>query len=62
VLLAYRAGEPVFLYGLAKNERDNIAPAQPAEWQARANDILAAGHHAIERLIADDQLREVYCD
>jgi hypothetical protein len=63
VLLAFRAGErAVFLYGFAKSERDNINAAQLADWQARAQDILAAGQEAIERLIADDELRELYCD
>jgi len=63
VLIAYRAGErAVFLYGFAKSQRDNISAPQLAEWQARAHDVLAAEHDAIERLIADDELREVYCD
>lgn len=63
VLIAHRAGErAVFLYGFAKSERDNINPRDLADWQARAQDVLAAALDAIERLIADDELREVYCD
>lgn len=63
VLIAYRAGErAVFLYGFAKSERDNISPAQLAEWQGRARDVLGTTSDGIERLIADDELREVYCD
>ncbi len=57
-----RASAPVFLYGFAKSERDNISPQQLSEWQGRAHDILGASHDAIERLVADDELREVYCD
>ena len=63
VLVAYRAGErAVFLYGFAKSERDNISSAQLGEWQGRARDVLGATPDSIERLIADDELREVYCD
>jgi len=63
ILIAYRAGDrAVFLYGFAKSERDNVNPSQLAEWQSRARDVLAASQEAIERLIADDELREVYCD
>ena len=63
VLIAFRSGErAVFLYGFAKNERDNISPRQLADWQGRSQDVLAASPDAIERLIADDELREVYCE
>jgi hypothetical protein len=63
VLIAYRAGErAVFLYGFAKSERDNINARQLADWQARAQDVLAATDDLIEQNIADDHLREVYCD
>ena len=63
VLIAYRAGErAVFLYGFAKSERDNISAVQLAEWQGRARDVLGTTQDGIERLIADDELREVYCD
>jgi hypothetical protein len=63
VLVAYRAGErAVFLYGFAKSERDNVSPQQLSEWQGRAHDVLTASHDAIERLVVDDELREVYCD
>ncbi len=63
VLIAYRADErAVFLYGFAKSERDNISAAQLAEWQGRARDVLGTAADGIERLIADDELREVYCD
>jgi hypothetical protein len=62
VLIAYRRGvRGVCLYGFAKRERDNIRPDQLADWQARAQDILAAGDDAIDRNIAGDNLREVDC-
>jgi hypothetical protein len=63
VLIAYRAGErAIFLYGFAKSERDNINARQLADWQARAQDVLAASDDLIEQNVADDHLREVYCD
>ncbi len=63
VLIAYRAGaRAVFLYGFAKSERDNISPRDLADWQARAQDVLRTDDELIERNVADDHLREVYCD
>jgi hypothetical protein len=63
VLVAYRGGErAVFLYGFAKNERDNIGASDLADWQARAQEVLKADDELIERNVADDVLREVYCD
>jgi hypothetical protein len=62
VLVAYRAGErAVFLYGFAKSERDNINPRELADWQKRAREALSASDELIEKNIADDILREVYC-
>jgi hypothetical protein len=63
VLIAYRASQrAVFLYGFAKNERDNIGPRDLADWQSRAQEVLTADDELIERNVADDLLREVYCD
>lgn len=63
VLVAYRAGErAVFLYGFAKSERDNISARDLADWQARAQEVLRADDELIERNVADDHLREVYCE
>jgi hypothetical protein len=63
VLIAHRAGDRgVFLYGFAKSERDNLNPRDLADWQARAQDVLAASNDLIESNVADDSLREVYCD
>ncbi len=62
VLIAYRRGaRAVFLYGFAKNERDNIRPDQLAAWQLRAQEVLAASNDAIERNVSDAHLREVHC-
>lgn len=63
VLIAYRTGErAVFLYGFAKNERDNIDAADLADLKRRTADLLAADEDTIEAAIADDQLKEVHCD
>ena len=63
VLIAYRRGaRAVFLYGFAKNERDNIRPDQLAAWQARAHEVLSAGDDLIERNVAEDRLRKVHCE
>ena len=62
VLMGHRPGErAVFLYGFAKSERDNVRHDQLAAWQARAQEVLSATEVLIERNIADDLLREVYC-
>ena len=63
VLIAYRReAKAVFLYGFAKSERGNVNPRDLADWQSRAQDVLAAGNDLIESNVADDILREVYCD
>jgi hypothetical protein len=62
-LLAYRKGErSVFLYGFAKNERDNIDEAELRLWRARARAFLELSEDALEARIADDDVMEVYDD
>jgi hypothetical protein len=62
-LIALRAKKrAVFLYGFAKNERESIAPDQLAELKLYASAWLGFDDEAIERAIADDDLREVFCD
>jgi hypothetical protein len=62
-LTAWRAkARAVFLYGFAKSERDNLAPDQLAELKLYAGAWLAFDDEAIERAIADDDLREMFCD
>jgi len=63
VLLAFRSEDrAVFLYGFAKSERENIAPDQLVELKLYAERWLAFDDEQIERAIADDELREVFCD
>lgn len=57
MLLVYRAGaRAVFLYGFAKNERDNIGPAELATLRDLGAAWLAADQAQIMRA-----LREIPC-
>ena len=59
-IIAYRAGKrAVFLFGFAKNAKDNIATNDLAHWRLIGADLLAATEKAIEQAIADDELMEV---
>jgi hypothetical protein len=60
-ILAYRSGErAVFLYGFAKNQRDNIEADELEDWREIGSSLLRAGMEAIERAVADDEVMEVY--
>jgi hypothetical protein len=50
----------VFLYGFAKNQRDNIGADELEDWREIGSSLLGATMEAIERAIADDELMEVY--
>ena len=59
-IIAYQSGKrAVFLFGFAKNAKDNIAPDDLAHWRLIGADLLAAPEKAIEQAIADDELMEV---
>jgi hypothetical protein len=60
MLVAYRAQRRVvFLYGFAKNEKDNIEPDELASLQQIAASWLAADQNRIEAAIAAKELQEV---
>ena len=60
VLVAFRIGDrAVFLYGFAKNERDNIDPDELEELREVAKDWLRADEERIDRALADGTLQEV---
>ena len=59
-IIAYQSGKrAVFLFGFAKNAKDNIAPDDLAHWRLIGADLLGAPEKAIEQAIADDELMEV---
>jgi hypothetical protein len=63
VIAAYRAGaRAVFLYGFAKNEKDNIATDELAALRQIADDLLHADDDELERMVADDRLTELSSD
>ena len=62
-IIAYRAGQrAVFLYGFAKNARDNIASDDLAHWRLIGADLLKASDAALEVAIKDEELTELKDD
>ena len=60
VMIAYRAGaRAVFLYGFAKNEKDNIAEDELNALRQIAVDLLTASNEDLERMINDSRLTEL---
>ncbi len=59
-LIAYRSGDrAVFLFGFAKNHRDNVGPDQLAQLKAAADDVLALTATQISARLADKTLTEI---
>ena len=52
----------VFLFGFAKNDRDNVSEDELAELRVTARSWLAAGKALIERALEDGALIEVEYD
>jgi hypothetical protein len=60
MLIAYRAGDrAVFLYGFAKNERENIAPDELLTLREIGAAWLEAAPRRIDRALAEKTLEEV---
>jgi hypothetical protein len=60
VIVAYRAlGRAVFLFGFAKNERENISPDELVFLRELAENWLAAGAARIRREIEAGNLQEI---
>lgn len=60
VLVAFRLRDrAVFLYGFAKNERDNIDPDELADLRELAESWLTASVEQIGRSLVDGSLQEV---
>lgn len=63
VLIAYRQHDrSVYLYGFAKNERDNVADDELASWKEIATAWLDTNDQKIKRSLADGSLQEVEYD
>ena len=59
-IIAYRAGlRAVFLYGFAKNERENLDGHELARWKAVGRVVLEGDDNRIAAAIADGELTEV---
>jgi hypothetical protein len=63
VIILYRTGNRAFfVYGFAKNERDNIRKDELAALKKLASELLAYDDEAIKRALASGTLVEVKCD
>jgi hypothetical protein len=59
-IVAYRAKQrAVFLYGFAKNERENIEPNELLTFRSIAADLLAADSARIAEAIENGVLQEI---
>jgi hypothetical protein len=59
-IVAYSARRrAVFLFGFAKNQRDNLTPVQLADLKMVGRDLLALTEHQINEAVAEGQLQEV---
>lgn len=63
MILVYRAQDrAIFVYGFAKNERENIEPDELEDLRSIAADLLAADVLAITVMVANGELQEVSDD
>jgi hypothetical protein len=59
-IIAYSAGRrAVFLFGFAKNQRDNLTSVQLADLKMVGHDLLALTEHQINEAVAAGRLQEV---
>lgn len=62
-IIAYSAGRrAVFLFGFAKNERDNLTAVELADLKMVGRDLLALTEPQIKKAVAAGQLQEVRYD
>ena len=62
--LSYSAGESerFFVYGFAKNERDNIDASDERDFKRLAKVLLTVSDNELEALVDDGKYVEVVCD
>ena len=59
-LIAYQSGRrSVFLYGFAKNERDNISPKRLAELKTLAKRLVSLTDTEVQNLVNAYEIREL---
>jgi hypothetical protein len=58
-IVAYSRGSPIFLYGFAKSERENLNDDELSYWQRVGRAYLALAGDAMDAAIAGDELIEV---
>jgi hypothetical protein len=62
-IIAYRAGaRAVFLFGFAKNERENISSAQQDYLKSYASDILSCSEKVLDAEVSKGNLQEAAYD
>ena len=62
-IIAYSAGRrAAFLFGFAKNQRDNLTTVQLADLKMAGRDLLALTEHEINEAVAAGQLQEIRYD
>lgn len=59
IVVYRRRDRAVFVYGFAKNERDNIEPDELEDLRVIAADLLAGNDAELARMIAADELQEI---
>jgi len=63
MVLAFRAAErSVFLYGFAKNERENIGDRELADLKKLASKYLSLSGAQVEAALSEAELKELSCD
>jgi hypothetical protein len=61
--MAFRVGSStVFVYGFAKNERDNIGPDELNFWRKVAGAFVMMDDAALRALVAEQEIVEVVDD
>lgn len=59
-ILAFKNGEKAFfIYGFAKNDRDNIDPKEQRIYRQLAKDLLNMDENTIKKMIKNGKLFEV---
>ena len=62
-IVAHRKGKRLFfLYGFAKNEKDNITPKEREALRALGDHYLGLSDAVLNRLVAGNVVEEVICD